>query len=992
MSTPLSPRRRSALLLSLLLASVVGAAACRGPVALEAGEAREMNLSLRDAEAPRSREGSRVEADVSLSVRAREDFRGDAAALDSALRSDARAWLQAALAQGLSSARTADPGPLREALAARGIELSSASVTRLQVAGSARRDELAPTTDLKIMIIGLDAYDWDIADPLLAAGRLPVLQALVDRGTKARLQTIPPVLSPVIWTSMASSRHPQDHGILDFLGTDAKGNAVPVTSNLRRVKAFWNILSEVDVDTGVVGWWATWPAEPVRGFMVSDRVAYQLFGVDESSIPTAGKVHPPGLWSEIEPLIVRPRDVGPDEMRPFLEGPTSDLDAQDRELLGQFSSILAQARTYAAIGLHLHETRKPRVAAYYFEAPDTACHLFMRYAPPPLPEIEPKRQQRYQAVVDRTYELHDRILGRFLELADDKTVVLLVSDHGFRSGSARPTRDSRVDTPTAADWHERMGMLVAAGPGIRQGHEIAEASILDVLPTMLTLLGMPVADDFAGRVWEDAITPEFLAAHPIRRIPTYETGDAPSGQVFAEASPEDRAILEQLVAIGYVSPAALGGPTGEPGSEPASEGALSGQAAANAFNNLGTVLLQQGDLEAAEAEFRKVVETAPEFAPGHVNLAQALIRMGRSADAESSLTKALKLDPANPRALSLHASLKLSAGRHEEAEAMARSAVERDARSSAGWFTLGQVLDATGRRKEAREAWAKAAEYDPDNPEPVNAIGNSLEAEGDHEEAATLYARALKIDPTYAAAYNNLALQQQRLGRWDEALATYEEGRRRLPRSSILLNNLATWHHLRAQQELARSRELAAADPAGSAAARAAGEAAADRAGTLYREAMDANALDASASNNLGALQGELGNGDEQLRLYEAAVAIDPHYADAWHNIGLWHLERQALQPAHEAFTSALKARPLTEQTLQMDALVLVRMGRPDDAVRLLEAAHAQRASPSLLATLGSVHEAAGRREEACRRFREALKLAPGMTELRQRIAGSCGG
>ena len=968
---------------------LVLACSCRKP-ALREGERESVRIEFTGADGPRTPEGARLTGEVALGVEAQDGLRLGPEELDAALREEARAWLESALSRGLGAARDADPAPLRARLAERGLKLTDAKVVRLDVPGGERRAELAPTTDLRILVIGLDAYDWDIADPLLASGRLPVLRGLVERGTRARLQTIPPVLSPVVWTSMATSRHPQDHGILDFLGTDAQGNAVPVTSNLRKVKAFWNVLGDAGVDTGVVGWWATWPAEPVRGFMVSDRVAYQLFGLDAAALPSPGKVYPSSLWPDVERLIVRPRDVSQDELREFLSPSPRPPDAQDRELMEQFSGVLAQSRTYAAVGLHLHETRKPRVGAYYFEAPDTACHLFMRYAPPPLPEIDRARQQRYQAVVDRTYELHDRILGRFLELADEKTVVLVVSDHGFRSGAARPTKDSRVETPNAADWHERMGVLVAAGPGIVAGKELAEASILDVFPTMLALLGMPVADDLAGRVLTEALTPEFQAAHPVRRVPTFETGEAREEAAFAEASPEDRAILEQLVAIGYVSPAALGPAGGAPGATGAAGGA-SAQSAANAHNNLGTVLLQQGDLDPAEAEFRKVVAAAPDFVPGHVNLAHVLIRQGRPEEAEAALKRAVALEPTNPRALSLMASLQLSAGRIAEAEAVARSAVAHDERSAAGWFTLGQVLEKAGRGPASREAYERAATLDPDNPEPLNAIGNALEAAGAYAEAATWYAKALATDPTYAAAYNNLALQQQRLGQWDRALATYEEGRRRLPKSSILLNNIATWHHLKAQEALARARELQATDAAGAARARTEGEAAAERATSLYREAMEADGLDASPWNNLGALEGERGRAEEQLKLYRRAVEINPSYADAWHNIGLWNLDRARNEEALEAFDKALQARPDSEPSLQMAALALVRLGRPQDAARRLEAAASARATPSLLATLGSVYESLGRRDDACRRYREALRLAPGLPELQARAKAACG-
>ncbi len=942
-------------------------------------------IRLAGERGPRTPEGARLQATVLLTTRAIAGGRS-AAPADAAVDDAVRAWLETALAGGMEAARDADAAGLAARLEPLGLALVEARIEDLALPGDERRRALAPTTDTRIMLIGLDAYDWDIADPLMKQGRLPVLQALVRRGTRARLESIVPILSPVVWTSMATGKRPQEHGILDFLGTDARGNAVPVTSNLRKVKAFWNVLSDAGVESGVVGWWATWPAEPVRGFLVSDRVAYQLFDLGDAELPRAGKVHPASAWTELEPLLVRPRDITPAEVDAFLSPSPQRPGAQDKELLEQFRAILAQARTYSAMSLHLHRARNPRVGAYYFEAPDTACHLFMPYAPPPLPEVDPGRQARYAAVVDRAYEYHDRIMGRLIEMAGPETVVMVVSDHGFRSGAARPSRDSRVETATAADWHERLGLFVAAGPGIRAGHEIAEASVLDIFPTMLALLGMPVAEDLAGRVLEAAFEPEFLAAHPVRTIPTFETGEAPSATAFATASPEDRAILEQLVAIGYVSPAAL--QAGAPGQA----GGAGGEAAANAHNNLGTVLLQQGDFDAAVAEFRKVVAAAPSFTPGHVNLAHALIRLGDAPAAQAALEKALALDRSNARALSLLASLHLESGRAAEAERIARDAVAADARSAPAWYTLGQVLERAGRLDEARRAHARSAELDPDNAEPLNAVGNSLEAAGAYAEAAEWYRRALAVDPGHAAAYNNLALQLQRLGRLDEALSTYEEGRRRLPHSSVLLNNLATWHHLRAQQGLARA---AAADASGNgteaAAARGLALVEAGKAKALYAEAIEANALDASPINNLGALHGELGDAEEQRRLYRQAVELDPAYSDAWHNIGLWHLDRDQWAEAEAAFRRCLAGRDPSEQAHQLLASALVQQGRPRDARAVIEAALARRRSPGLLATLGSLHEQEGDRTRACQRYREALALAPAMADVRARMQAACG-
>jgi predicted AlkP superfamily phosphohydrolase/phosphomutase len=106
---------------------------------------------------------------------------------------------------------------------------------------------------------------------------MPNLAALIERGSRSRLLTISPTLSPVIWTTIATGVKPERHGIVDFTAVNKDtGAAVPVTSNLRRVPALWNILSGAGRTVGFVGWWASFPAEKVDGYIVSDRIAYQL--------------------------------------------------------------------------------------------------------------------------------------------------------------------------------------------------------------------------------------------------------------------------------------------------------------------------------------------------------------------------------------------------------------------------------------------------------------------------------------------------------------------------------------------------------------------------------------------------------------------------------------------------------------------------------------------------------------------------------------------
>ena len=90
----------------------------------------------------------------------------------------------------------------------------------------------------KVALIGLDGADWELIDPLIARGRLPHLARLKAGGAWGPLRSMDPMLSPLLWTTVATGKPPEQHGIIDFLVRDpATGKPVPVSSRARRVKA-----------------------------------------------------------------------------------------------------------------------------------------------------------------------------------------------------------------------------------------------------------------------------------------------------------------------------------------------------------------------------------------------------------------------------------------------------------------------------------------------------------------------------------------------------------------------------------------------------------------------------------------------------------------------------------------------------------------------------------------------------------------------------------
>src|SRR6185436_6639786 len=120
-----------------------------------------------------------------------------------------------------------------------------------------------------LVVIGLDGAEWRVIRKLWDEGKLPNLRRIADRGVTATLRTAYNS-SPVIWTTIATGVRPVEHGITAFVVPTPQGD-VPISSDVRKVPALWNMLTKVGRRVAVLGYWGSWPAEKVNGVVVSDR-------------------------------------------------------------------------------------------------------------------------------------------------------------------------------------------------------------------------------------------------------------------------------------------------------------------------------------------------------------------------------------------------------------------------------------------------------------------------------------------------------------------------------------------------------------------------------------------------------------------------------------------------------------------------------------------------------------------------------------------------
>lgn len=395
----------------------------------------------------------------------------------------------------------------------------------------------------RVLFIGLDGAEWGLINTLMAQGRMPNFQKLMERGVHGELKSLEPLQkSPAIWTTIATGKAPREHGIKTFV---EEKDGQPLTQNLRRVKALWNILSATGRKVGVVGWLMSWPAEEVNGFIVTDYIQYAA----GRNAKMAHRTYPEALYDEIAPLNRDWRQMPWSTVNQFLGQPldTTAIGGTNPDTLAILRArpmrwMISADASFTDIALKLGQPTPPPFMAVYLRSMDTFGHLFWNFQHPeswPPGLLDPSMVPYFQSTMERNYAWIDGQLGRILTLADDRTTVVLCSDHGFKGGGGGGVQDHRLE-----------GVLVMAGPHIGRG-EITGATVYDITPTVLALFGLPRAEDMPGKVLWAAFDKSIRAEMFKETLPTYETGAGGAAQ-DGQASPVDEELKERLRSLGYI--------------------------------------------------------------------------------------------------------------------------------------------------------------------------------------------------------------------------------------------------------------------------------------------------------------------------------------------------------------------------------------------------------------------------------------------------------
>ncbi len=313
----------------------------------------------------------------------------------------------------------------------------------------------APADPQKILLIAWEAADWRMLHPLMDAGHLPNLNALVDRGVIAE-----PAPASAPYT----------------LATGQPGSDPAPNPSFRPI---WQDLAEAGRRCIVVRWPGSHPAAmlPNGGVIVSDQFRAE-------SLPrtpaTEGSVEPTRLREILEGMRLHPSELGGEDIRAFIPE-LEKLDQSQGQPVQWLAGALADTATTNLVARHLLTTEPWDFAAVPYTALGAICQNFLQFARTEVAETSPFRQ-----VSATAWLLADQLLGQLVAVAGDGATVIVVSTQGV------------LGTPVA----------VVAGPGVKQDERLdvsgGAASSLDIVPTLRWLAGLPENPKLPGKAWKQA--------------------------------------------------------------------------------------------------------------------------------------------------------------------------------------------------------------------------------------------------------------------------------------------------------------------------------------------------------------------------------------------------------------------------------------------------------------------------------------------------------
>ena len=303
----------------------------------------------------------------------------------------------------------------------------------------------------RLVVVGVDGATFNVLDSLMAAGRAPNFARLDREGRSGNLMSLPWMMSPRVWTSIATGLPAAEHGIEGF---------GEVQNEHLKAPRVWDVLARAGKPSLLFGWLVTWPPDRLPGASIV--------------VPGWMARSPATRPSSLNFLKVTELSFQKGSGLPLLTMAAYGLRSLAHgvslgTLMGTAAEILSmkagphrgdavhayarnkilQMRTNADLFLALRRTEDFPWATITFFGSDALSHKYWKYREPEKYGIDPTEAAALGGVIDEYYEGVDDFLGRLMQEIDERTTLFVLSDHGF-TGADAGSFESRFTVRTKA--------------------------------------------------------------------------------------------------------------------------------------------------------------------------------------------------------------------------------------------------------------------------------------------------------------------------------------------------------------------------------------------------------------------------------------------------------------------------------------------------------------------------------------------------------------
>lgn len=261
----------------------------------------------------------------------------------------------------------------------------------------------------KIMVIGLDGATFDLIKPWVEEGKLPTLKKLLEEGVHGNLKSTIPYATIPAWPSFATGCNPGKHSFYDFFKEKNDGYELTVEmlpSRAVKQPTVWEILSHHNKKVAVINVPSTYPPTKVNGYMITGML----------TPPGAKYTYPFEFEAELKDKIGK--------YNVFF----SALSAKNADVLVKDLEETLEQRIKAT--QYLWKEKQPDFLMMVDNGTDRGEHELWRFLDPLNPLYSAKDIEQYGNPLLRYYQRVDKSLQRIVDILDDDTILIIMSDHG----------------------------------------------------------------------------------------------------------------------------------------------------------------------------------------------------------------------------------------------------------------------------------------------------------------------------------------------------------------------------------------------------------------------------------------------------------------------------------------------------------------------------------------------------------------------------------